>query len=345
MNFKNNEIKSFPNESDILSLLSEEDIFQYYIGSLPTLIKSPLRNDNIPSFGLFLSKKYNRIMYKDLATGDVGDCFIFVKKLFGYSRITDSFNKIAFDFNLDQFKFVGDIKNNDVKALKNIANAKKITSKETITIRVKVREWNKEDYNYWKIKYDINLKLLKNSMVFPISHYFINNYLVKVKGLAYAFVENKDGIQTYKIYQPFEETKWINNNNYSVWELWEQLPKEGENLIISSSRKDSIVIKSMFENKFITSCSLQGENFRPKRIVMEELSKRFKNKFILYDNDKYKEKNWGKIAASKICKEYSDLGFKQIEIPDIYEEKDISDFKEIHKKEKSKNLILSLIKC
>lgn len=78
---------------------------------------------------------------------------------------------------------------------------------------------------------------------------------------------------------------------------------------------------------------------------MKELSSRFKRKFIFYDNDKYKEKNWGKIAAKKICDEFNDLGFEQIEIPDKYEEKDISDFREVHGEDNSRNLITSLITC
>lgn len=76
---------------------------------------------------------------------------------------------------------------------------------------------------------------------------------------------------------------------------------------------------------------------------MEELTARFDKTLILYDNDKAKKENWGKIAAAKICKEYAELGLKQIEIPDIYEEKDISDYREIHGKEKSFNLLTHLI--
>lgn len=342
MNFNNNEIKNYASEEDILSLISEQDIFEFYIGSLPSKpINSPLRIDKVPSFGLFLSKKYNRILYNDLANGDIGNCFVFVKKLFGFTRISDAYNKIVVDFNLTQFIFVDNITaSNNFKLIKK---SKRIISKESIDIKIKIRDWNQEDYNYWYIKYGITIKMLKHCMVYPISHYFLNNYTVKVKGIAYAFIENKDGIQTYKIYQPFGENKWINNNNYSVWELWRQLPENGENLIIASSRKDSMVIKSLFNNEYIASCALQGENFKPKRSVMTELSKRFKNKFILYDNDKYKEKNWGKIAAEKLVIEFGDLGFKQLEIPDIYEEKDPSDFREIHGKNETKELLINLI--
>jgi hypothetical protein len=343
MSFKNREFKKFPTERDILGLITDLDIFSYYLGAIPKkLICSPLRDDLIPSFGLFKSDKYGMTLYKDFANGESGNCFVFVKKLFNLDKVTDAYTRIASDFFMTQFETNTPIPSGKLKsyvAKSNIGNLQK----ERIEIKVKVRAWSNEDREYWFLKYGINISLLRECQVYPISHYFLNSYCVKVTGIAYAFVENKDGAQTYKIYQPFGENKWINNNNYSVWELWTQMPATGKNLIITSSRKDAMVIKSLFDPKEVTSNSLQGENFKPKMIVMEELAARFDNVLILYDNDKAKKENWGKIAAAKICKEYDELGIKQIEIPDIYEEKDISDYREVHGKEKSLRLLTHLI--
>ena len=149
-------------------------------------------------------------------------------------------------------------------------------------------------------------------------------------------------MQTFKIYQPLsEKAKWINNNDYSTWELWTQLPKNGKNLIITSSRKDAIVIKKMFDSSFITSCSLQSENVNPKKSVIDELKSRFENIFVLYDNDFKNEINNGKIAGEKIANKFNLL---DLQIPNIYQIKDPSDFLEKYGLKKTKEMILFITK-
>lgn len=341
MNFKNHEFKKLPSREDILSVITDLDIFSFYLGSLPRkLIKSPLRDDEVPSFGLFYSDKFQCTLYKDFAKGEVGNCFVFVKNLFGLSEITDAYNKVASDFNLNQFE----IKNGVfVAAPKLIGLKTPVYKKKRSDIKIKSRKWSLKDKEYWEGKYYISKKMLNDCKVVPITHYFINNHCIKTNDLSYAFLEEKDGFDSYKIYQPFGVKKWVNNNDYSTWELWTQLPNKGDSLIIASSRKDSMVIKGLFSPELITSCSLQGENFMPKRSVMTLLSNRFTNKYVMYDNDKNKKENWGKNASKKICDEYKDLGFIQLEIPDKYEEKDISDLIEKHGKDEAVNLILKII--
>ena len=339
--FINHESKPFPSEESLLNVISGEEIFVKYLGGIPRkLISSPFRKDKIPSFGLFMSSRYGKIFFKDFATGDSGDCFVFVKKLFNLERITDAYNRIAHDFNLDEFY----TNLNSVtfkKTNNNLSKTAKALERDVVKISVKIRKFNINDSVFWKEKYFIGSTMLKHCHVYPISHYFLNNYCVKADKLAYAFVENKDGNPSYKIYQPFSENKWINNNDNSVWELWRQLPIKGENLIITSSRKDAMVIKSLFNENYITSCSLQAEGIMPKESAIENLVSRFKNIFILYDNDLGKEKNWGRINGEKICNKFKEL--KQIEIPSEYNLKDISDYIEVKKEDITRELILKLI--
>ena len=170
----------------------------------------------------------------------------------------------------------------------------------------------------------------------------MNGICIKAKDLAYAFVEGKDNCQTFKIYQPYadSEHKWYNNNDYSTWELWTQLPSLGNILIVTSSRKDAIVIKTLFSTNRITSCSLQSESVKPKESVVNELKSRFKEIFVLYDNDNDKDHNPGRIAGDKISKA---TGFTQIEIPDKFGVKDPSDFIEKFGPKLLTRLILHLV--
>ena len=79
---------SIATPDEILKYINDLSIFNYYIKNLAvnTAFKSPLRKDENPSFSVFFSKKANKFLYKDLATGESGDCFMFVRKLFPADR-------------------------------------------------------------------------------------------------------------------------------------------------------------------------------------------------------------------------------------------------------------------
>lgn len=335
------DIKKLPNREDILSCITDEDIFIRYLGGIPRKpICSPLREDNLPSFSIFYSDNYKKLMFKDFATGERGDVFVFVMRLLNLSRITDAFCLIASEFQLTQFQTdpVDTIIRRSYVSGSNIGKVKK----GRISISIKLRPWKKHDREFWFNRYGFDQKQLEYCGIFPISHYFMNEYCRQAEEHAYAYLEEKDGVQTYKIYQPFsKENKWVNNNDYSTWEMWNQLPEKGENLIIGSSRKDSMSILFAFMNpNLIASCALQSENTGAKEVVIDELKRRFKNIYVLYDNDYDNPKNPGRNAAIKMCEKY---GLIQLEIPEEYGVKDPSDLVEAYDKTTLKNLIKKLI--
>lgn len=335
------EIKKLPNGQDILSCISDVEIFSHFLGGIPKKpISSPMRDDKIPSFSLFHSEKYGKMMFKDFATGERGDVFVFVMRLFGISNITDAFTFLANEFNLDQFEF---------ERMNTVARKSYVTKKNTlkgkrerINLKVKTRKWNTQDKEFWFDKYKFSKKELEYCGIYPISHYFMNDYCKKAEEHAYVFVEQKDGNVTYKIYQPFSENKWINNNDFSVWELWQQMPESGKNLIITSSRKDAMSILFAYKKPhLIASCALQSENTHAKKQVVEELKNRFENIYVLYDNDYTNPKNPGRTAGKKFCEEY---GLTQIEIPEKFGVKDPSDFLEKYGQKEFKKLLKTLIR-
>jgi hypothetical protein len=342
MGFKNHEHKKLPNQKDILECITDSQIFEFYLGGLPNRpISSPLRQDKVPSFSLFYSDKHQRIFFKDFATGDTGDCFVFVMRLLGYSKITDVFSRIADDFGLTQFETKKVHSRRILQSFVSDNNKTKDVKKDRVDIQVKVRPWKMKDKRYWFDKYGFTIAQLEHLGIYPISHYFLNSYCRSADDLAYAFIEEKDGLQTFKIYQPLNrEWKWINNNDFSTWELWTQLPNKGKRLIITSSRKDAGVIKTLYPGELLTSCALQSEKTNAKESVVDELKLRFEKIYVLYDNDYDKEQNWGRIAGKKLCDEH---GLIQLEIPETNGTKDISDFREKFGAEITKNLIKTMI--
>ena len=262
---------------DILKHVTQEEIYGFYMNEdIKNLgvYHSPLREDNIPSFALYFHRvNPNTLMFKDFATGDCGDFVVLVMKLFNLNYSNALF-KIAYDFGLSSLS----ISSNKV----NI-NYTKLEHKERVNLAVKLRQWEKHDKDYWT-SFNIKKSTLHKFNVFPISHVFYNSNAVKTHKYAYVYVEEKDGIITYKIYQPFEnkQKKWINNANYTVHQGYKQLPDTGELLIITKSLKD---VMSIHDTLNIAAIGLQSESVMMKESVMEEYKSRFKRVVCLFDND------------------------------------------------------------
>ena len=71
---------------ELFSCLEQEDIYSFYTGEPVVLninICSPLREDNVPSFGYYYHRDGSGIlMFYDFATKDTGDVVKFVSLLF-----------------------------------------------------------------------------------------------------------------------------------------------------------------------------------------------------------------------------------------------------------------------
>lgn len=323
---------------NLLDYVSEEDIYRFYLSKdfkFDVPFSSPFRDDKRPSF--IIGGRSRSYKYKDFTTGDSGNCFIFVMKLFGIDfnkcliQIATDFH-VRSHFNIAEANFVYQAKKAEYKnALTNYEG--RVNVGET-SLEIKKREFASYDFEYWNT-FGVSAKYLKLGRIVAISHYFINGVMYLAEKYAYAFIENKDGIVTYKVYQPLSlYKKWINNNNFSIIELWHLLPEKHDKLVITSSRKDAL---SIIENCNIPAISYQAESIMPKENVLRELLSRFKTVYLLYDNDYDKSENWGQKMASKLVERYPDL--KNIVIDEKYLSKDFSDLVKNHGRSNS-SLIL-----
>lgn len=321
--------------SNILDKVTEVELLYYYFGisKLPTLINSPLRSDSKPSFGL-VSPDGLKVYYRDFATGESGGLF----------NLLMEFWKLSFKEVL--LKIAQELPNIS-KATKSIytaeydKNRKAFNHQSDSILKFKIRDWKQFDLDYWEL-YGISKSWLIFGNIYPISHIFVykdnNEYIIPADQYAYVYIEYKDGTPSFKIYQPYSEVcKWRSQHDHSVWDLWAHLPPKGENLIITSSRKDALCV---WENTLIPSCSLQAESYLPKEHVVEILKQRFNNVYILYDNDYDKSKNYGRIYGQKIAETF---GLKQIEIPMEFYSKDPSDLAKNHGRLTVKKTIFNLI--
>lgn len=313
------------NKNDILSNVNDVTIYNTYLETpivIGQRIPSPFRRDSNPSFGFFNGQ--SEVCWKDFSTGETGDCFEFVKRLYPNFTFFDTLSKIATDLDLpkDQGYFYKDMSEMKTKIFELSDEERKLLiAKANSNLQVKFRAWCKEDADFWMPR-GVDYPTLQFYNVFPISHIFINENIIAADQLAYCFIENKDGQQTYKIYQPFNTKglKWLSSHDSSVWQGWSQLPPKGLEVIITKSLKDVMALATTLK---IPAISLQSENTKPKQSVIEELQSRFKVIYVLYDNDFDKDVNVGRMMGKKLVE---DMGCGvQVELPEKYGAKDYSD--------------------
>lgn len=309
------------NVKNVLALSSKREIMEAFFGTnkIYGCFSSPLRKDEHPSFSI----NRKSCKYIDHVSKETGDCFDLIMK---YHNV-DMLNALYVAINLVGIghRFNTSVLQNNVKqitlAKPEINDFVRGGEFEVLDLNVTIREWEDHDLEYWQ-KYNINLNILKLGKVFPISKYFLNDLMYVADKYAYVFAERKDNKVTLKVYQPFRETgkgKWINNNTFDVWELYNLIPPKGKKLVITSSRKDALAILS---NSGFPSTSFQAEGTRPKQHVLDNVVQRFDEVYVLYDNDK-KGTNWGQEHAAKLCALNPKL--INIKIPDRYKSKDFSD--------------------
>jgi hypothetical protein len=326
-------------KENILKKLSIYQIFSYYLGcdfKSGVVMNSPLRQDDKPSFSVFTDRK-GILRFKDFGTGDTGDVFTFIQKLFGIDFYS-SLIRINEDFKLDLMYSKRNVIHKPFDGFVTAIKELKFDAKKSIN--VKTQSYTFIDEHYWE-QYGINKEILKYYNVFSCKCVFIGETVVgyyKNNDPIYGYLFYKDNSYTWKIYRPLSLNghKWMSNTNRTIFQGWDQLPERGEFIIITKSLKDVMVLRTL---GFI-SAALQNEITNIKDTVARELYERFNKVYILYDFDLT-----GVKGANNLKKKY---GFFPIFIQTFNTRKDgnkdISDFRLNNSAEQSKNKILKLIK-
>ena len=307
---------------DVLARTTEFDILYHYfnVNELPTIIHSPLRQDNKPSFGLY-TLDGKRVHYTDLATKDRGGLFDLLMKYWGESY-KDMLNHLWKDLpnfsNANvQFNSMKSERTYQYQSLKS----------RNIDLQCKVREWRDYDIEYWA-SYGISLEWLKYADIYPISHKIVirdgQRYVFGADKYAYAYVERKEGKVTLKIYQPYNKGgyKWSNRHDRSVISLWTKVPEYGDRICICSSVKDALCL---WANTGIPALAIQGEGYGMSDTAVGELKRRYREVFIALDGDK--------AGVEDSIKLQKDTAFKIIDCPLIDKAKDWSDIYHFYGKE------------
>ena len=303
---------------DVLSKCSEADIAGTYFGvsRIPCKMSSPLRVDNHPSFGFYITET-GHVGYKDYATGDSGSIIKLLQQYWNCSY-SDVLCRIYDD--------IIDDKGVEIVDSTPINNKRKSVKIDYVRpdINVKIREWRQYDLDYWG-SYGITQKWLEYANVYPISHTIITKtedgnlpvtYTIPTDKYSYVYIEKKDDIVQFKIYRPFNTDgfKWFSRMDGSVVSLWTKLPETGNAVCVCSSLKDALCL---WANTGIPSIAVQGEGYSMSDTAVGVLRQRFNHLFVCFDNDE--------PGLEDAVKFSNRTGFTNIVLPQFNGGKDISD--------------------
>jgi hypothetical protein len=305
----------------ILAKVNQKEILDYYLKPYhqhPDLragmnISNPFNPEKqeTPSFNIYVSTNGNW-RYNDFATGDKGDCFDLVMKLNNLS-----FNETLQRINEDMGLNLEFSKSPNFEPVKSIIT--RVIKGEDY--EVCIGEQKADAYKYYR-QYYISMEVCIKYDVFPIV-----SYSAKSKtGKRYTISSHTDSpIFAYinegwvKIYRPkavkgYKFIYYGKKDKKFIFGMT-QLPESGEYVIVTAGEKD---VMALYAHGY-PAISLNSETARCDNALAEELSKRFKNIIVLYDNDETGVKNAERLRL--------DFGFPVITLPAMKNNgKDISDY-------------------
>ncbi len=261
--------------------------------------------ERTPSMCIYFDAKNKVYKYKDFSSGKGGSALDLVKELSGLSfhqacrSVVEKYNDYILHNNGSY----------DVQEFKHYSKYK-VKSYET-------RQWSTQDQYFWT-QFNIGSKILEEHNVKPLEYYILEKEVdgkptsLKIRGSYLYGYFKKDGT-LYKVYQPKTlDKKFIKVTDYI--QGTEQCSPENKYLLITSSLKDVMTIKSL-KLAGLNIIAPDSENSMIKSSHIEEWQKEYKKIILLFDNDdagftsmqKYKDKYpFIEIAVLPMSKDVSD---------------------------------------
>ena len=188
---------------------------------------------------------------------------------------------------------------------------------------------------YWE-SFGISKDTLEKYFVYNTKSVFVDNKL-HMRGT------DTNPIFTYlyppstnvKVYRPLStdrSKKWKSSTTKNDIDGIHQLPKKGKLLIVTSSRKEVMLLRELG----FSAISCTSETTMVPSKIFEKLNRRFKHVVTMMDSD-----DAGYLMSSKYADKYNT---RSIFVPKKYNHKDLSDFRKKFKKKKTYKMLKKIIK-
>lgn len=312
-------------KSFLLSKHSEETYMEFYLG-IPVAKKlycSPLRQDSTPTCSFYRNKS-GELIFKDFR-GDFYGNFISVVMYKYCCNYHTALKIIANDFGL--------ISNPNIPKHRGKINVNAPVFKDTgpSLIQIEMKEFTKAELEWWN-DYGITERILNKYHVFSCKNVFLNGNVLATSSdhnpIYGYYGGKKDGVELWRIYFPKRKSyRFISNWGSKKIQGLKQLPANGKLLVITKSLKDVMTLHSLG----INAIAPNSETLFIPDTLFEDLSSRFENIVVLYDNDLA-----GLSNMKKIRKEHN---VRCIWIPRKLEAKDISDLYKKYGRKKTLELV------
>lgn len=322
--------------------VTEYEIFKKYCTNFEQLNKSflsDLYTDSRPSCRIFKGAN-GRLIYNDFGKPEhYFGCYDYLQAKFNVS-FKEVLRIVANDFGL--LKITPESKPKFLLGEEKMEVLEQ--EKEQVKINIYKREWNLWDMYYWK-RFRIGFNDLDAEEVIPLTKYDLikdDNTLTFYntnQNPIYAYTERNwetGEFLGYKIYSPLnikKEYRFISCTDVSKSIIgWHSLPKTGDMVILTKSRKDVMCLKALGYSAF----SLQSEGTPVPEFIANDVKRRFKKVYVLYDND-----STGIFMSNNICKKY---GFVNLNIDyPTTNSKDISEYISKHSSQQTEDYLKKLI--
>ena len=328
---------------NIFKRISQEDIMSKYFPEQVMenrFYTNPFRADSNAS--CYFNYRNNVLRFNDLAwQPNKGNCFDVVMWAYNLTSYHEALMKVNNDYNLglgNHSFFSGD----STTAPERKINIRKAIN-ASVSFSVVSRYYNKADQEYWT-QFGISKSTLKHFGVKAVKQFskitiegshLCFDYDTSNKDLCYCypFKEENDDKLYLKIYRPLQKNidKWRSNTKAFIIQGYNQLPKSGDILIITSSLKD---VMCLYEYGY-TAIAPQSETTSLPLDKVEKLKDRFNRLIVIHNNDKT-----GLLANREQAKKYQ---CEFIDIPDNYP-KDFSDIRKKIGHEEFINFLKQIIK-
>ena len=276
------------NLDQVLNSVSHEDLFRKYcpnFNQVGAFFKSEFRIDSKPS--CVINPTPTGLKYKDFGENEGSlNILDYLQKKFNIS-LQDALDIVANDSI--EFSKSKIYQHN----LKERIKSERIDKVPTI-IDIKARDFEKYDLEFWNPEIWSKEMLIKAKTI-PISYFWIDNdkgrRCIKASKLAYSYdYYFHNGVFRRKIYQPKSKLKWISNVDDTTVQLIDVMPKYGDILFITSSKKDAgvfwrININGWFKDKIIHGVAPNTETSIVLPQWLDKMKTRWKRIILYYDSD------------------------------------------------------------
>ena len=290
-------------KNEILSRVSEEAIFEKYLGIYPQLNTryiNPLRENKTPNTEFVYIG--NTLYMRDWGGDEENkNCFQIVQLIYNNCSYYEALRHIENDFGLDSQPI-----NTNIPTIQRNSNYNhvEVLVKKLTSIQIPKKEFTARELEFWNCNGNFNFSTeeLEKHQIYSTEYVWWNNERSKSKEGVFAYQLKP---QIFQIYSPFVEDRKYRFRSTNLKDVIAgiQFLRKDKYVVLTKSYKDLL----MLLNLNVNTCALLNEGIIPTEQQMALIAQ-YGAPVILFDND---EK--GVATSKKICDIY---GCTYLQIPD-----------------------------